>query len=311
MTIYVSPEKYPFYFHKGRLCEHSSFFEQAFHGSFDKATTGSIYLADDGVDEFKVVEEWLYSEHFNFPGDHGDPSLLLVKLFCFADKVGISKLQNASLDAIRNRAMEQHISQSISSPFYERYKPQSCFGSQPQTLFHPTKDDEFRGLEESVTNYVLPITSHAIHYAYENSLEYSPLRKLLADIFAFNVKPEMLREDILLLPHEFVADVLSINMKRLPFRLGEEEADFDNNANKYHVPDSLGVATDRNERVLEDVEVGNTKSDVNSGNGPVPEAAIPDLEASTEPVADDKDAIWGFGASSKSSRRKKGEKRKA
>lgn len=62
VTIYVSPEPYPFYLHKGRLCQLSSFFEKAFHGSFEEATTGSMYLEEDGVDEFKLFEEWLYSE---------------------------------------------------------------------------------------------------------------------------------------------------------------------------------------------------------------------------------------------------------
>lgn len=49
----------------------------------------------------------------------------------------------------------------------------------------------------------------------------------MADIFAFNVKPETLDESLLGLPAEFMADVVIINMKRLPLRLGNEKADFD------------------------------------------------------------------------------------
>ena len=71
-----------------------------------------MYLESDGIDEFKLFEEWLYSEHLSCPEDLDDPCLLLVKLFCFAEKVGISKLQNASLDVTRNSAVEQHISKS-------------------------------------------------------------------------------------------------------------------------------------------------------------------------------------------------------
>ena len=33
VTIFVSPEHYPFHLHKGRLCQHSHFFERAFHDS--------------------------------------------------------------------------------------------------------------------------------------------------------------------------------------------------------------------------------------------------------------------------------------
>lgn len=42
VTVCVSPQKYPFYFYRGRLCQHSSFFEKALHGSFEDATTGSM-----------------------------------------------------------------------------------------------------------------------------------------------------------------------------------------------------------------------------------------------------------------------------
>ena len=75
VTVYVSPEHYPFYLHKGRLCQRSSFFEKAFHGSFEEATTGSMYLEEDGVDEFKLFEEWLYSEKWSYPRGSEDPSL--------------------------------------------------------------------------------------------------------------------------------------------------------------------------------------------------------------------------------------------
>ena len=39
----------------------------------------------------------------------------------------------------------------------------------------------------------------------------------------------------MILPVEFMADVLIVNMKRLPLRLEDEKADFDLNATKYHV----------------------------------------------------------------------------
>ena len=36
-------------------------------------------------------------------------NLILIKVFCFADKVGILKLQNAALNAIRNRAIRLYM----------------------------------------------------------------------------------------------------------------------------------------------------------------------------------------------------------
>jgi hypothetical protein len=301
VTVYVSPEKYPFYFHKGRLCQHSSFFEKAFHGSFQEATTGSMYLEEDGVDEFKLFEEWLYTEKFNYPKDSDNPSLLLMKVFCFADKIRSSTLQNATLDAIRDRATEQRVSLPTPHSTYETYaKPQTLWGSAPRPLFdfqiyQTTKTSPV--LEEPVAKYLPPATSSAITYAYQNTPERSPLRKLLTDIFAFNVKPETLDEDILLFPAEFMADVLLINMKRLPLRLSEEEADFDKNADKYHVHDSSSTRNRRKERTSEDVKARGIKSNLDSHNGPVAEAPDPEPESPTEATAVDEDDTGGVGMS--------------
>lgn len=136
VTIYIGPEKYPFYFHIGRLCQHSSFFEKRFHGSFQDVTTGSVYLEEYGVDEFKLFEEWLYSEKFNYPEDSDNPSLLLVKVFCLAKHVKISNLQNATLDVIRDRATEQHVSLTTPNTNHETYaKPHGLFGSAQRSVF--------------------------------------------------------------------------------------------------------------------------------------------------------------------------------
>ncbi len=283
VTVYVSPEKHPFYFHKGRLCQHSSFFEKAFHGSFEEATTGSMYLEEDGVDEFKLFEEWLYSEKFSYPKDSDDPSLLLVKVFCFAEKVGISDLQNATLDAIRDQATEQHVSLPTPNTTYETYaNPKNPFDSAERPILDLLREEAMTtrpAHEEPVTKYLPPTTASAITYAYQNTPERSPLRKLLTDIFAYDIKPEALYEDILSFPTEFLGDVLLITMKRLPFRLKAEEADFDKNADKYHVHDSSSTCNDRKQRTSEDMK---------TRDGPAAEAATVN-----------EDNAWGFGGSAK------------
>ena len=262
-----------------------------------------MYLEEDGVDEFKLFEEWLYSEKFSFPKDSDDPSLLLVKVFCFAEKVGISNLQNATLDVIRDRATEQHVSLPTPNTTYETYaRPQTTFWSAQRPILDlpqdPFSTSHSPGLKKPVAKYLPPATSSAINYAYQNTPERSPLRKLLADIFAYNVKPEILDEDILSFPAEFMADVLLINMKRLPLRLKAEEADFDENADKYHVHDSSSTPNDRKQRTSEDVEVRGTKSDFDCRDEPDAEA---EPEPPTEAAVVDEDATWAFGGSAKSS----------
>ncbi|KAL9126645.1 MAG: hypothetical protein Q9217_004335 [Psora testacea] len=262
VTIYVSPEHYPFYLHKGRLCRRSSFFEKAFHGSFEEATTGSMYLEEDGVDEFKLFEEWLYSEKWSYPRDSVDPSFLLVKLFCFAEKIGISELQNATLDAICDRAAGRDMKEATPDNNGETIaRPQGLFGSHTAPIFGAT--DLMRttrsGFETVAQKYLPPATSNAIYYAYDHTPESSPLRKLLADIFAFNVKPQAWDESFLTLPVEFMADVLVINMKRLPLRLEDERADFDLNTNKYHVEHRRD---DRRSGALDEAAIGDDEENV-------------------------------------------------
>lgn len=300
MTVYVSPEKYPFYLHKGRLCQHSSYFKKAFYGPFKEAIIESMYLEEDGVDEFKLFEEWLYSERLSYPKDSDNLSLLLVKVFCFAEKVGISALQNATLDAIRDRATEQDVPlppPDITYTTYAKPKPFSWSFDPPQdqTMTSP-------GLEKPVAKYLSPATSSAIRYAYQYTPQHSPLRKLLADIFAYNVKPETLDEDILSFPHEFMADVLLVNMKRLPLRLKEEEADFDKNADKYHIHDSSSTPNDSRDEPVAEATISE----------PAPPCEAPDPELTPDlPTVIDEDG-WGFSGPSKSSSgkgKKRGTKR--
>lgn len=105
-------------------------------------------------------------------------------------------------------------------------------------------------------------------------------------------------------------------MKRLPLRLKAEEADFDENADKYHVYDSSSTPNDRKQRTSEDVEVRGIKSDFDWRNKPAAEAAEP--EPPTQTAAVDEDDTWafggfrGFGGSAKSlsnKEKKKGMKR--
>ncbi len=149
--------------------------------------------------------------------------------------------------------------------------------------------------EEPVTKYLPPATASAITYAYQKTPERSPLRKLLTDIFAYDVKPEALFEDILSFPAEFISDLLLITMKRLPFRLKAEDADFDKNADKYHVHDASSTRNDRKQRTSGDVKVRGTKSDFHSRDGPAAEAADPEPEPPTKAAAVNEDDTWGFG----------------
>ena len=185
MTIYVALEKSPFCLHKGRLCQHSLLFEKAFYGSFKEAITSSLYLEEDGVEDFKCFEEWLYTGKLALPQNSDDASLLLVKIFCFAERVEIPNLQNLTLDALHHQASGQDLTESPTQTLNENERPYNSF---TVALSCPTYKIS-AAAEKPSANYLPPTSSSAIHYTYRNTAEGSPLRKLLVDIFTYSVKP--------------------------------------------------------------------------------------------------------------------------
>jgi len=96
---------------------------------------------------------------------------------------------------------------------------------------------------------------------------------LLADIFAYNVKPKTLDEDVLL-----------ISVKRLFLRFKDEKADFDTNTDKYHVRDSSSSRGDRKRGMFEDLKVDSMKYDVGTQDGP-PADAVSRPESHAEAAA--------------------------
>lgn len=147
------------------------------------------------------------------------------------------------------------------------------------------------GLKKLVAKYLTPTSASVIYYVYQNILERSPLRKLLIDIFIYNVKIDTLNENILLFSVEFIANILFINIKRLSLRLYKKKIDFNKNADKYHVDDLSSTFNNRKQRTFEDVKVGGTTFDFDSRDEPAAEAAISESEPSIEAIAVNKNNI--------------------
>ena len=125
----------------------------------------------------------------------------------------------------------------MTEPYLRSYKTPLYL---PHLSHHPglTPPAISLGFEILSATHTPPASSTAIYHAYQNTLQGSPLRGLLADIFAFNMRPETLDKDLLVLTVPFIADVININTKRLPLRLRDEKADFDVSTEKYHVHDT-------------------------------------------------------------------------
>lgn len=153
VIIYVSPEQYPFHLHKDRLCQQS-------------------------LGKFKLFKECFYSEKLSDPRGSVNPSLLLVNVFCFAEKVGISKLQMLrsmpSMTELTGKDSTEAAPDTTDEIFV---KPQSLFACHPSPTFEEMYLTTMTnsGFEKAAEKYLPSATFSAIHYAYHHSPESVPV----------------------------------------------------------------------------------------------------------------------------------------
>ncbi|KAL8694755.1 MAG: hypothetical protein Q9218_000681 [Villophora microphyllina] len=129
--------------HAELLCHWSPFFKAAITGKFEEAETGVIKLPNDEPRVFDIFQDWLYNNSnkavLNLgPFDAGDVSLLLA-LWVFGDKYQVPGFQNAAMEALRTR--------TINEPRIFRLKD--------------------------------------IQFAFGNTLDESPLRKFIVDLYVW------------------------------------------------------------------------------------------------------------------------------
>ncbi|KAI9874265.1 MAG: hypothetical protein M1830_009942 [Pleopsidium flavum] len=100
VDIYVGPSKKQYQLHKALICARSSFFRNAFSGSFKEAE-GVLVMAEDTPAVFDLAVQWLYSGNID-PMTLGRTGLSThLQLFVLADKLQMAKLQECIIASIR------------------------------------------------------------------------------------------------------------------------------------------------------------------------------------------------------------------
>ncbi|KAL8708673.1 MAG: hypothetical protein Q9220_006498 [cf. Caloplaca sp. 1 TL-2023] len=203
VTILVGKTQTPFQIHKGLLCSKSTYFQAAFNGSFKEATDGSIHLIDEDPDMFQYYVLWVYNQ--NFQKDIEDDDCFY--LYLMADKFGSEALQNLIMDTICDRCHNSNY---------------DCGESGQDKVAKQYKE--------------YPVRPKTINFVYDNTLPGSVLRSVLVDRFAWNevihLYPELVDT-----PPEFLFDTLKACARRLPMRLDDEVAPFEQEAKceVYHI----------------------------------------------------------------------------
>ncbi|MCJ1263938.1 hypothetical protein MMC22_003809 [Lobaria immixta] len=100
--VKVGPENTSFGIHRALLCHNSSYFDRALNGGFKEAVEGEVILADEDPATFTRFNEWLYSGTVLL-GNETEKDIhykTLMNLYIFAEKRGVTRLQNAVIDCI-------------------------------------------------------------------------------------------------------------------------------------------------------------------------------------------------------------------
>ena len=194
VTIKVGPEETPFRIHKAIVCSQSTYFDKAFSGGFEEATTGVVTLTDVDADLFSIVSAWLYTGMLRQHGtgihiqdqahseaekqdihkfEHDRPETwawqMLMDLYFLADRLTLHKLRNALIDAMIRRS----------------------------------QDDP-------------PDSPQLVQQIYEQTTSLSPLRALVLDAWAYDTLIAIEPYELRVLPKEFLGSLLEKVAARIP-----------------------------------------------------------------------------------------------
>ena len=97
--------------HKGLLCHYSSYFAAALNSNFKEAKEITVELVEDSPKLFEQSNLWLYTQCLCEKGE--DETTLdlyeMAKLYVWADKQGIPKLQDTAINAIIRKSKFENL----------------------------------------------------------------------------------------------------------------------------------------------------------------------------------------------------------
>lgn len=102
VKIIVGSSKQEFNMHKGLLCNLAPYFDAALKGNFKEAEEQRIEMPEEDVKVFKYFQLWAYTDCIIIESETEKDisSILLIKLYIFAEARCMPRLQNAAIDLL-------------------------------------------------------------------------------------------------------------------------------------------------------------------------------------------------------------------
>lgn len=89
---------------------YSSYFDKAINGGFEEAAKKEVKLPEAETDVFNAVQNWFYSHRFHPEIEENSKKIswsLAPRIWVFADARGMPALQNAAIDLIHTKCIEE------------------------------------------------------------------------------------------------------------------------------------------------------------------------------------------------------------
>lgn len=240
----TGPEAEPFNLHKDLLCECSAYFRKAFNGSFKEAQERCITLSDLDPKTFRVFMDWLYYQELAPPEQESSASTTSREKASTASEEDESSAsedsEDSDSDTSSSSSSDSSGSNANSTTTYTKWDYDSLlklyvFGDRydvpelRRVVVDAWKTNILvlkRGIPDWTT-----ITS-----AYEQLHPESSLCRLLVQMTAYEWKAKAVDDakDLYNLPNVFLAEVMMIMRRRLPYRLRNEKVLFEKDACFFH-----------------------------------------------------------------------------
>ncbi|KAF2493988.1 hypothetical protein BU16DRAFT_619183 [Lophium mytilinum] len=156
VSVIVGEEKKAFRVHKGVLTYHSAFFAAALDGKFKEGVTQIVELPEDEVSVFQVVYCWLYTGRLYNPPEHPPSS-------------------SPSTAA-------EHFAGAEQVPLFETLICKVFVFADMKII--PELKNKAVDVLHLVTCTNWTFLNHQAHYIYSNTIDGSPLRKVITDFAA-------------------------------------------------------------------------------------------------------------------------------
>ncbi|GLI78894.1 hypothetical protein PoHVEF18_007216 [Penicillium ochrochloron] len=198
ICVEVGPDKEAFSVHERLIRNSSASFERALKDPREQSLVRTARLRKEEPEVFKAYIHWLYRDtipiphhdaddfEFDYKNDHGN--FPLVKAYVLGDRLLDINFQNAVINAI-----------------WEQYRNKD---------FEADFDRWIEGNEKEKKCACTP-SSVSITYAYINTIESSPLRRLLVDILVYDGDYDCLEGDPGRFPKGFLLDLTSQLIHRI------------------------------------------------------------------------------------------------